>query len=480
MLIAYIIINFLSLCYIFLTKTNILQKQYYSFKRYVLYVLDNPYLVIKNILAVSSIFLSFINIHFSFLFLLFYIESFKNKTIKFKFTNRVKRHLIIFLTLNTVFLILFLTFKKIPMYLIITIYALLYWISFVLSVFVEKIILFYYINKAKNKLKRYKTKIIAITGSYGKTSCKNYIYEFIKDKYNVLITDKSYNTLNGVLLTINNYLKPYHEYLILEIGVDEVNGMNKFIKHFNFDVGLITCIGYQHIKTFKSIDNIAKEKTKLLYNCKECVVINKDDKYLNKLNFNIKKITCSINKNSFIKVVRRSIDEIDVIINNNTYSSKYYLLGKHNLNNLALSIGVAKALNINDLHIISHIERLKNVTHRLSLSFYNNWTIIDDSYNSNINGFLNALEELNNCNNLKILITPGIIENKDSNELLVDKINKICDLVLLTSDFKTFDKITNKIKFNGFIEAFNYLKNNYINTKLTLLIENDIPDIFLR
>lgn len=480
MLIAFIIINFISLCYIFFAKTNILQKQYYSSKRYVLYVLDNPYLFIKNIIALSSILLSFINTHFSILFLLFYVESFKNKTIKFKFTNRVKRHLIIFLILNMISLILFLIIKKFPIYLMITIYALMYWISFVFSVFIEKIILFHYINKAKNKLKECKTKIIAITGSYGKTSCKNYIYELIKDKYNVLITNKSYNTLNGILLTINNYLKPYHEYLILEIGVDEVNGMNKFIKHFKFDIGLITCIGHQHIKTFKGIDNIAKEKIKLLYNCKECVVINEDDKYLNKLNFNIKKITCSINKNSFINVVRRSIDEIDVIINNNTYSSKYYLLGKHNLNNLALSIGVAKALNIDDVHIISHIERLKNVKHRLSLSIFNNWKIIDDSYNSNINGFLNALDELNNSENLKILITPGIIENKDSNKLLIDKINNICDLVLLTSNFKTFDKIKNKMKFNSFIEAFNYLKNNYMNTNITLLIENDIPEIFLR
>ena len=54
------------------------------------------------------------------------------------------------------------------------------------------------------------------------------------------------------------------------------------------------------------------------------------------------------------------------------------MLGKHNLTNLSLAIGICKALNIDDQHIIDTINKLKNVDHRLSISFLNNWTILDD------------------------------------------------------------------------------------------------------
>ena len=77
------------------------------------------------------------------------------------------------------------------------------------------------------------------------------------------MTPHSYNTLNGVLLTINNLLKPYHEILILEIGVDCKKGMDKFTKYFDFDYCLVSAIGNQHIKTFKSIENIIKTKFEL-------------------------------------------------------------------------------------------------------------------------------------------------------------------------------------------------------------------------
>ena len=141
---------------------------------------------------------------------------------------------------------------------------------------------------------------------------------------------------------------------------------------------------------------------------------------------------------------------------------------------------MCKALNIDDKHIISNINKLKNVDHRLSISIYHNWTIIDDSYNSNLKGFINALEELSNYDTFKVLITPGIIENPLANKELINYINKHSDLVLITSNIDVFNKLNNKLFFNSFNEAFSYLKNNYYDKKLTILIENDLPDIYLR
>ena len=481
MILFFSIINFLLLHYKFLSSNNILQKQYYSYKRYLLYLFEQKTYVLYKLLSVVCLFLTLFSNIFAFFGLFHFVEPFKNKIIKFKFSKRIIRHFIIFELLNlstSVFIILNKDF--ISLFIANLSYFLLFESSFFISVFIEKIIQKHHIKLAKNKLKAYKTKIIAITGSYGKTSLKNYVFELAKNYYSILSTDKSFNTLNGILLTINNNLKPYHDYILLEIGVDEKGGMDKFVKLFKFDIGVVTTIGNQHLKTFKSIDNIAKEKIKLLYNCTDYVVINNEDPYINNLTFNTNTIKCSINKDSEVYLNKGKNNLINISIYNNKYISSYSLLGKHNLSNLSLAIGMCKALNIDDKHIISNINKLKNVDHRLSISIYHNWTIIDDSYNSNLNGFINALEELSNYDTFKILITPGIIENPLANKELINYINKHSDLVLITSNIDVFNKLNNKLFFNSFNEAFSYLKNNYYDKKLTILIENDLPDIYLR
>ena len=90
------------------------------------------------------------------------------------------------------------------------------------------------------------------------------------------------------------------------------------------------------------------------------------------------------------------------------------------------------------------------------------------------------LEELSNYDTFKVLITPGIIENPLANKELINYINKHSDLVLITSNIDVFNKLNYKLFFNSFNEAFSYLKNNYYDKKLTILIENDLPDIYLR
>ncbi|MDE5830414.1 MAG: UDP-N-acetylmuramoyl-tripeptide--D-alanyl-D-alanine ligase, partial [Clostridia bacterium] len=81
----------------------------------------------------------------------------------------------------------------------------------------------YYINDAKKILKGMPNlKIIAVTGSYGKTSTKNYLAKILSSKYNVLYTPGNFNTLLGITKTIRANLKPTHEIFICEIGIDRV------------------------------------------------------------------------------------------------------------------------------------------------------------------------------------------------------------------------------------------------------------------
>lgn len=462
----------------FFNNITILQNQFYSLKRFILYSKKEKLNIIRFLLITTC----FVLIRYSYMYVIFYLISFllfKIKLIKnLKITKRVIIQFIIFilcLSLN------FLVIKNKYCYLIYNLFC--YWISFAISVLIEKLKQKYYIKKAKEKLKNYKTKTIAITGSYGKTSCKNYIYEFLKDKYNVLISPHSYNTLNGMLLTINKSLKPYHNYLILEIGVDEKKGMNKFINNFSFDYCAVTCIGYQHLSTFKTIDNIAKEKCKLLNASTIMSIYNKDDFYISNTSFKENNISFSTNSNANIIIKPLKNNLIEIKIYDEIYQSFTNLLGRHNLSNLALSVAVCKAVGLGNEEIVNKIGKIKNVCHRLSVFKDGNWTIIDDSYNSNINGFINALDVLSSFDTLKIIITPGIIENsnnKNDNIVISKKINEVADLALLIKNPAFSEKVNNKKSFYTFTEAYNYLKENYKDIKLTILIENDLPEIYIR
>ncbi len=474
----------------FVALSNILQNQYYDINRYIIYQKNHfKIIVLKYIILLISIFLLKFNIFFSLFYLVLFFENIPSKIKKFQITPRIVRQFIIFEILNLFNLVFFFTLKNnIMKILIIDVYnIILYWISFFISYTIEYFIQIKNIKKAQKKLKMNHIIFVAITGSYGKTSCKNYITSFLKQKYNVLQTPKSYNTLNGILKTINEKLMPYHEIFVAEIGVDKINGMNKYIKSFPINIAVVTRIGNQHLKTFKNITNIKNEKTKLLKSALDFAIINMDDSYLKDVAVNCTKITVSTQNtaNILIKLTQQNLTQslLEVRINNQKYDTYTKLLGLHNIENIACAVGVAKALNIDDKIILNTIKKLKNVEHRLSTLRLNNWLILDDSYNSNFIGFCNALDILNQAKNKKVIITPGIIEqgkNNYQNEILAKKIEEIADIILLVKNPSFGEKISSKLDFKSFIEAYNYLHTHYYDQELTILIENDLPDIYIK
>ena len=151
--------------------------------------------------------------------------------------------------------------------------------------------------------------------------------------------------------------------------------------------------------------------------------------------------------------------------------------------NLSLAIAVAIILNINVASIIQNLNYIKNVNHRLSLIKKGQWQIIDDSYNSNYEGMINAIDVLNDFNGFKVIITPGIIEtelnNKQKDEI-ANKINETVNLALLINHPIFEIKINNKLAFMSFKEAYSYLESNFKNKDLIILIANDLPDIYLK
>lgn len=155
--------------------------------------------------------------------------------------------------------------------------------------FFKEIITYILILEAKLVLKKYKPKIIAITGSVGKTSTKDAIYSVLKHQKNTRKSEKSFNSEIGIPLTIlglkNAWLNPikwlqniidglsiilfktnYPEVLILEVGADRPGDIEKVSKWLKPDVAVFTAMGETpvHVEYFKNADEVFKEKSFLV------------------------------------------------------------------------------------------------------------------------------------------------------------------------------------------------------------------------
>ena len=122
-----------------------------------------------------------------------------------------------------------------------------------------------YYNEAKQILAQMPgLTVIGITGSYGKTSTKHYLYRILCERYNVLMTPGSFNTPMGVIRTVREQMKPYHNVFICEMGAKQIGDIKEICDLVNPQIGIITAVGEQHLESFKSIENVQRTKFELV------------------------------------------------------------------------------------------------------------------------------------------------------------------------------------------------------------------------
>lgn len=414
----------------------------------------------------------------------------KKNIVKLRYTSRIIRQIIV-ITIIDLLMIYFFPLKLIPLLNVLNLIAPIVILLSGLTIYpVELLISSYYKLKALKKLKLYKPIIIGVTGSCGKTSVKNYLYEILKDNLLCFMSPKSFNTINGISMTINEYLKYHNSFLILEMGATKVKDIEALVKYTYPTYGIITEIVPQHLNTFKSIDNIIKEKFKLIEGLPENGVgfLNYDNLHIRNypLKAKCKVITYGTTSDCHIYAseVKMNFEGMSFQVNllNDAFNITTSLVGRHNINNLLAAIALSFELGVSKQEIIDTIKGLKSVKHRLDIYQENNITIIDDAYNSNIQGFKNALEVLSLAINKKILLTPGIVEagkeTRNINYSLASEISKVCDEVILVDNESArylYEGLQdqhyhNILVVNSFQEGFNLI------TEGTVLIENDLPD----
>ena len=368
----------------------------------------------------------------------------------------------------------------------------------------EKAINQRFIKKARKKLALFPDLIkIGITGSFGKTSTKNFLATILSEKYSVCATPFNFNTPLGITRTVLQYLDYGTQVFIAEMGARQNGDIKELCELVEPKYGILTAIGAQHIATFKNLDNVKKTKAELPeYLGKDGVcVFDMDNEIVREIakNATCKKIKVSLkdkNADVFASDIMTTNQgtSFKLHLGDKTYDCTTKLLGLHNISNLLLCVGLAKQLDLTDEQILLGIQKVMPVEHRLQLiNAKNNVTILDDTYNSSIDGSQRALEVLSMFKgHRKIVITPGLVElgtmERLENYNFGARISKVADLVVIVN--KThYLSIKQGLLDNNFDESKIYEAENLIDTQNVLkdilqkgdviLWENDLPDNYI-
>ncbi|MBQ7603194.1 MAG: UDP-N-acetylmuramoyl-tripeptide--D-alanyl-D-alanine ligase [Clostridia bacterium] len=352
-----------------------------------------------------------------------------------------------------------------------------------------------YIFRAKNELKSYPQLIkIGITGSYGKTSVKNYLTAILSERYSVCATPLNFNTPTGISKTVLEYLSPSHQVLIAEMGARKVGEIKELCDMVEPQFGIVTAVGEQHLATFYSLENIKRTKSEPPLSLGEngyCVFDGDNENSLSIYQKSIcQKAQVSLtNKDAQcyatdIKQTENGINFTAHIKGLGEIKCETKLFGEHNITNILLAIMLAYKLGLKKEEIARGVGRILPVEHRLQLIKSNNDVLIlDDTYNASIEGSQRALKVLSTFDNRrKIVVTPGLVElgtmERVANYDLGKHIAKVANLVIIVN--KThYLSIKQGLLDAGFDEQ-NILQADSIDTTKQLLSENIKPkDIVL-
>ncbi len=354
------------------------------------------------------------------------------------------------------------------------------------------------IKKARKKRSRFKDIIvIGITGSYGKTSTKDFLYAFLSEKYHVLKTEENQNSEFGISQCVLNRLKPEHRFFVCEMGAYNKGGVNLLCSIVKPKIGILTGINEQHMATFGSQEKIINTKFELIESLPEdgIGVFNKDNLIIeeNAKNMKVKsKIFCSTKEKADIWAENITVKKDSLSFNvsssdNDSAKFNLPLLGRQNVENLLMAAAVAKKLGLNLKEMAAGKINLCHMGMKLKRGKFN---VIDTTYSANPNGVISHLEYLNVWQGKKAIIMPCLIElGKEAKKVhfqIGQKIGKTCNLAVITSK-EYFEEIKEGAEQEGMKNVvfqenpkkiFSLLKD-FSCTQDIILLEGRVPKLLI-
>lgn len=292
---------------------------------------------------------------------------------------------------------------------------------------VEAVVRQSYLRSARQALDRAYPTVIAITGSYGKTSTKEYVAHLLGGRYRVLKTPKSYNTLMGVCKVINQILPndQSYEYFVVEMGAyipGEIAAICRLVKP---TISLVTAVGPMHLERFGSLDNTARAKYEIIeaLPADGAAIFNDDDVRVRAMHARGYPATrIGITRQDApdarfsARNIQMTIDGLDFDLTDSETGETAHVhapvYGDHNVSNLLMAIAVGRQVGVPLLELVNRAATVQPAEHRLVRRVLSNGVVtIDDAYSANPTGSRQALAVLAlNHNGRRIVITSGMVE----------------------------------------------------------------------
>ncbi|MBI2113335.1 MAG: UDP-N-acetylmuramoyl-tripeptide--D-alanyl-D-alanine ligase [Candidatus Wildermuthbacteria bacterium] len=307
------------------------------------------------------------------------------------------------------------------------------------------------VKQAKQKRMRFPAlKVVGITGSFGKTSTKEFLSFILSGKFKVLKTREHQNSEIGISQCILNELDESYQVFVCEMGAYGKGGIALLAGIAKPSVGIVTGANEQHLATFGSMENLlsAEGGRELVDALPEDGIAIFNGSNIHAKNLYIqtslkKKVLCGMGEGMDISAHSVKVEQEKVSFFARTRKGEQEfaeapLAGGHNIDNLLLAIAGAKALGMQLSEIAQRIREMPQELGTMKIyKAKEGFAVVDSTYSANPDGVLSALEYLKIWPGKKILVMPCLIElgasSKDVHRRLGVKIREVCDLAIITS-----------------------------------------------
>ncbi len=325
-----------------------------------------------------------------------------------------------------------------------------------------------YLQLANYRRNKINPKVVAITGSSGKTTTKELVASVLGEKLKTFKTPLNHNNEIGFCQTIFE-MPDDTEVLVLEMGMRGLGEIELLSKYSEPDISIIANVGTAHIGRLGSRENIAKAKCEIVKYQRGNIFIAHDDELIKKtVEFNGEKIFYSIND---VKILQSESDYSKFEYKGNIYELN--VGGNYNIENSLSAIICGEKLGLAVEEIQKGLKKYKPIEKRWEGVNAGGYEIINDSYNANpesMRAFTDTiLEHYKNCalvlGDMGELGENEVQYHKELGEYINNhkKLNPNTQIITIGSLSKNISEMVKKCKsihFEEIPQAVEYIKEN--------------------
>jgi UDP-N-acetylmuramoyl-tripeptide--D-alanyl-D-alanine ligase len=273
-----------------------------------------------------------------------------------------------------------------------------------------------FVDQARRRLEQVKPRVVAITGSYGKTSTKNHLATLLSPDFAVVASPRSFNNQAGLSRAINENLADGTQIFIAEMGTYGPGEIRELTAWCVPEVAVITAIGPVHLERMKTLDVVEAAKREITERA-STVVVNVDDPRLAawpaSLEAQGKRVLTASSKHDTVDVrVAREAHRWTLFVEGTNLGTVDEIVGVQPTN-LACALAAALALGVNPTALIDRVRDVTAVANRLHVvNAPSGVVVIDDTFNANPASAVAALDVLSSLDiaGRHVVVTPGLVE----------------------------------------------------------------------